>query len=159
MKINCRNCEKLLSPYIDGEISGKNRRRVEEHLRSCRVCRNELEALRATVRTIRGEGRETARELRSGSIWPLVRSELVREGKAPFSFRRRNRIRLWRRRKVWVGAGLAVAAAVFLVILSPIIRRPAEIYSSIARIESPEHSVLIYQDGKVVLIWLTEESI
>ena len=44
----------LLSSYIDGELSERERRRVERHLSGCAECRAELESLRLTVELVRG---------------------------------------------------------------------------------------------------------
>ena len=44
----------LLSSYIDGELSERERRRVERHLSECERCRWELESLRLTAELARG---------------------------------------------------------------------------------------------------------
>ena len=44
----------LLSSYIDGELSERDRLRVERHLSGCAECRAELESLRLTVELARG---------------------------------------------------------------------------------------------------------
>lgn len=43
--MRCRACHKKLSCYVDGELSGRDRREVEAHLASCEGCRAELERL------------------------------------------------------------------------------------------------------------------
>lgn len=53
MKESCRNIHGLLGPYLDGELTENERRRVGEHLASCSQCRQELaelEALHAVAR-------------------------------------------------------------------------------------------------------------
>jgi anti-sigma factor RsiW len=42
-----------LSAYVDGEVSHRERRRIESHLASCEACRAELRALRWTVDLLR----------------------------------------------------------------------------------------------------------
>ena len=42
-----------LSAYVDDEVSGRERRRIEAHLASCEACRGELRALRWTVGLLR----------------------------------------------------------------------------------------------------------
>ncbi|MBI4299691.1 MAG: zf-HC2 domain-containing protein [Chloroflexi bacterium] len=42
----------LLSPYIDGRLSQKDERLVDEHLSQCAECRRELEELRNTVQLL-----------------------------------------------------------------------------------------------------------
>ena len=44
----------LLSPYVDGEVSAAETRRVEEHAAACPACRDELDSLTATVELVRG---------------------------------------------------------------------------------------------------------
>ncbi|HDN79418.1 MAG TPA: hypothetical protein ENG33_02980 [Chloroflexi bacterium] len=44
---------RLLSAYIDGELSSQEKALVEEHLRECAQCRWELETLRHTVAILR----------------------------------------------------------------------------------------------------------
>lgn len=42
-----------LSCYLDGQLSDRQAARVSEHLDECRICRNDLESLRATVALLR----------------------------------------------------------------------------------------------------------
>lgn len=44
--MRCRQARKMLSPYIDDELSDAERAALEEHLNSCEACRSELEALK-----------------------------------------------------------------------------------------------------------------
>ncbi|MGI9951973.1 zf-HC2 domain-containing protein [Moorellaceae bacterium AZ2] len=44
--MKCRQAKKLLSPYIDNELSDAERAALEEHLNCCDACRLELEALK-----------------------------------------------------------------------------------------------------------------
>lgn len=45
--MECKKLQERLSAYLDNEVSGQERRLLEEHLRSCAECRTELEALQA----------------------------------------------------------------------------------------------------------------
>jgi len=45
--MNCRECEPMLTPYVDGELSEADRGRVEEHLSACPRCRERLAELKA----------------------------------------------------------------------------------------------------------------
>ncbi len=47
--MNCKQYEKLLSPYLDGVLQQSQLKKLERHLRSCPSCRKELEALRQTI--------------------------------------------------------------------------------------------------------------
>ncbi|NLT73089.1 MAG: hypothetical protein GXX94_02685 [Chloroflexi bacterium] len=42
-----------MSCYLDGELSNKDRARLERHLQECESCRQELESMRATVELLR----------------------------------------------------------------------------------------------------------
>jgi hypothetical protein len=48
-----RYVEERLSAYVDGEVSSRERRRIESHLAGCEACRAELRALRWTVDLLR----------------------------------------------------------------------------------------------------------
>jgi predicted anti-sigma-YlaC factor YlaD len=45
MSRECRTIEGLLSPYLDGELTGDQTRRCAQHLAECADCRRELERL------------------------------------------------------------------------------------------------------------------
>lgn len=47
--MNCDGVQELLSVYVDGELSSGELLRVEQHLRRCPVCAEEVDALRQTV--------------------------------------------------------------------------------------------------------------
>jgi hypothetical protein len=47
--MNCDGVQELLSAYVDGELSSGELLRVEQHLRRCPVCAEEIDALRQTV--------------------------------------------------------------------------------------------------------------
>lgn len=48
-----RFCRENLSPFLDGQLSAYERRRVERHLRECPDCRADFESLRQTVALLR----------------------------------------------------------------------------------------------------------
>jgi anti-sigma factor RsiW len=47
--MSCRNVVSRLNAYLDGELSGRDRERVEQHLGECGRCREALERLRAVA--------------------------------------------------------------------------------------------------------------
>jgi hypothetical protein len=51
-RIRHRRTRRQLSPYVDGMLSARETRRLEEHLAQCQACRDELEELRATVQVL-----------------------------------------------------------------------------------------------------------
>ena len=51
-EVSCSKVRRLLSPYIDGRVSARERERVEEHVRTCVECRHELDSLQMTVQLL-----------------------------------------------------------------------------------------------------------
>jgi hypothetical protein len=47
--MNCRSAEDLFSPFLEEELSQRERRELESHLDGCRICSTAIEELRATV--------------------------------------------------------------------------------------------------------------
>lgn len=45
----CRQAVELMSDYLDGSLSRRQRRRLERHLRNCDACTGYLEQLRTTI--------------------------------------------------------------------------------------------------------------
>jgi anti-sigma factor RsiW len=46
----CRQAIELMTDYLEGALSRRQRRRLEAHLRSCPNCSNYLEQIRITIR-------------------------------------------------------------------------------------------------------------
>jgi hypothetical protein len=60
MKLNTMSCTKaagLLSPYLDGVVSGKEMRALQEHLDGCAACMREYKDLRQTQQLLTSMGR------------------------------------------------------------------------------------------------------
>ena len=51
--MKCSRVKRFLSAYHDGEIAGPKREEIARHLEGCAACRQEFEALKAAVATIR----------------------------------------------------------------------------------------------------------
>ncbi len=47
--MNCRSAEDLFSPFLEEDLSQRERRELESHLDGCRRCSTAIEELRATV--------------------------------------------------------------------------------------------------------------
>lgn len=45
----CREAVELMSAYVDGSLSRRDRRRLEKHLAACDACTAYLEQLRVTI--------------------------------------------------------------------------------------------------------------
>jgi predicted anti-sigma-YlaC factor YlaD len=46
----CQQAIELLTEYLEGNLSRRQKRRLEEHLRACPNCSNYLEQIRITIR-------------------------------------------------------------------------------------------------------------
>jgi anti-sigma factor RsiW len=44
--MNCSKTRKLISPYIDGELSEVKKRELEDHMKGCEECRAEMEEMK-----------------------------------------------------------------------------------------------------------------
>jgi len=98
-----------LDDFLTGRISEEERRRIQEHLTACEVCRAELGRLTATRELLR---RSTDAEPVPDDVAGAVSSALRREsGRVVF------------RRRVAIGLGVAAAAAVVTAVL--LLRKPA----------------------------------
>jgi anti-sigma factor RsiW len=102
--VKCRKARQLLSPYIDDELTPKEKAALEEHLASCEACRAELEELRA-VSDVLGE---IFRRLEPPPDLLQRTLNRIRELEAAGEIERlRRQERRARWRKVTVGVGLA----------------------------------------------------
>ena len=96
---------KRLSPYIDGQLSPKERTTLEAHLAGCDACRRELAELRATISAVGGLA-----DVESPRSFALLPRMLERRVAVPLAAvpPLATGMRL-------AGAGLAVALAVVLI--------------------------------------------
>lgn len=63
--MRCEAIERQLSDYLDDSLPQSIKREVERHLRTCRLCSQELEAIRQTLRLVRvAEGADPIQENR-----------------------------------------------------------------------------------------------
>jgi anti-sigma factor RsiW len=46
----CQQAIELLTDYLEGSLSRRQRRRLEDHLRACPNCSNYLEQIRITIK-------------------------------------------------------------------------------------------------------------
>jgi anti-sigma factor RsiW len=67
--MTCQQLVELVTDYLDGTLSWRDRRRFEKHIRACQWCGRYVEQMRVTIRVV---GR-----LDAESLSPTVRSELL----------------------------------------------------------------------------------
>ena len=58
--MSCDRIQSLLSPYLDGNVTGGDMRQISEHLAACPACNRTFSALRATQQAVAGLGRRKA---------------------------------------------------------------------------------------------------
>ncbi|MFN8475739.1 MAG: zf-HC2 domain-containing protein [Anaerolineae bacterium] len=58
-EMTCQELVELVTEYLEGTLSPTDRERFEAHLPNCRGCRNYLEQLRQTIRTLGRLSEET----------------------------------------------------------------------------------------------------
>ncbi len=68
-QITCRELVQLITEYLEGGLSRRDRRRFERHLRGCDGCTTYVEQMRDTVRLAGAVG--------EGDLTPQVRDELL----------------------------------------------------------------------------------
>lgn len=68
-ELSCRELVELVTEYLEGTMSHGERERFEVHLAACRGCREYLEQMRNTIRTLG--------KLSEESLAPRVQLELL----------------------------------------------------------------------------------
>ena len=68
-RLVCRQAVALMSDYLDGSLSGRDRTRLEHHLAGCPHCTEYLAQLRATVASL---GRAEPADLSDEALDELV---------------------------------------------------------------------------------------
>lgn len=106
--MECKDIRKLLSPFVDDELSAHEAFMVTDHLETCAPCHREMEELRLLNEQLKIAGRTPLtgmEELRAAITWRLSPWFLVRQ---------------------WKGVGATVAALLFLVIGQQIFSAPSD---------------------------------
>ncbi len=52
--MNCRAARQLISPYLDGQLTGREMLALGDHLENCESCQQEIESLRQVKALLRG---------------------------------------------------------------------------------------------------------
>ena len=69
-RLACRNAVELVTDYLEGALSARDRERFEAHLADCPHCADYLAQMRITI--------ETVGRIEPDSLAPEVRDELMR---------------------------------------------------------------------------------
>jgi len=123
----------LLPWYVNRSLADAERRQVERHVKECVLCRREISRLQNLAKLVQ---QPTELDLAARNSFAAVYGKLQvpadanrqGAGKQASTVRWLNRSRLYR-----IGAGLAVAASLFLALL-PVLppRQPADAYLTLA---------------------------
>jgi anti-sigma factor RsiW len=106
--MECKDIRKLLSPFVDNELSAHEAFMVAEHLEICAPCHREMEDIRRFDEQLKTAGRAPAsgiEDLRAAITWRLSPWFWVRQ---------------------WRGVGATVAALFFLVIGRQLFSAPSD---------------------------------
>lgn len=104
--MDCKKIQSLLSEYLDGYLGKDNQNLVEEHLKTCHLCRRELETLQKTVSFV-----HSLKKVEAPSDFLVgIRERIEKEAEAKS---------LWRRliTPVWIKAPVGTIATVALCFL------------------------------------------
>jgi|GEM_PF-5749159 len=101
--MNCEQTRKRLDELLDGELSDRDKKAVEQHVATCDACRVELDVLTRTAKLVRSLPRA---EVPAG-LARSVRATIARQATV------RSRAMLWR----WAHVGGWIAAAATLVVV------------------------------------------
>lgn len=151
----CREWEKLLGAYYDGELSPRENELYAEHLRSCPRCLQTHRQYQSISRSLTDLGDRVGE---GASLWPAIRLQLGEESSEKRTVR--PKIKFFTiLRPAWIGLGLSAAAAL-IIFFSGVLSgdRLLENYCRIESISAPQHNLMIHcvpEDG-LTIIWLTE---
>ncbi len=138
--MECREIQKLLSPFVDNELGASDTFTVAEHLDACEVCQRELKAIQ-----------QLDERLHKASRVPIEGTDELRESiLSLFS--------PWTRASRWRGVGAAAAALLFLVLGQQLFSAP---YDPEARAFSDAlvEETLLNDDSIFSLAWLDTTSL
>jgi anti-sigma factor RsiW len=74
---------KLISGYVDDEVSPRQRSRVERHLRACAECRAQLDSLRSLKDAVAAAKPSQSMDATPEFFWTQVRRRIEQEGSTP----------------------------------------------------------------------------
>lgn len=106
--MECKEFQKLLSPFIDNELGAHDAFMVAEHLEVCTPCHREMETLRRFDERLKTAGR------------------LPIEGIENFRFRILDLVSPWGWARRWRGLGAAAAIFMFLIVGRQLFSAPSD---------------------------------
>jgi len=161
MKNSCVSISKRLEPYFDQELTGEERRQVDEHLRECRTCQESFKLMER----IRGAIKQPVDGAVEKEDFQLMWQNIQREIRLRESPSWLESIRVWLdispllRKKVWIPALATMAILVFVTVPILFKKSPSpSVLSVVEYVDSPTYNVMVYESEKpeVTVIWLFE---
>ncbi|HXZ31200.1 MAG TPA: zf-HC2 domain-containing protein [Terriglobales bacterium] len=115
--MKCSQTKSLLSPYLDGMLTGSQMLALSQHFESCDTCRSEYEALRQTQQLLTRIGRHKAPDDLALKLRLAISREVARSRQPYFQglwIRLENVVRAF---MVPATAGLASAVVIFVFLM------------------------------------------
>jgi len=138
--MDCKEICELLTAYLDGEVTPKEKAYIETHLLGCPKCRAELEAFSATRENLRGALTAMAEQAAlPPRIWERIKNRVEGEGSKFFRWDGFSVASLWRRPgwKTVLLSALGLIAIIGFSLTTVNVQSPEARAASIAR-SSPE---------------------
>ncbi len=159
MNHSCSSIAHLLEKYFDRQATEEERSLVEKHLLACSLCDQRLRELEGLKQMIRGPVDQALQQETFPWVWEKIEKRLQQEGNVPRWETLRSWLgrSFWPRKKVWIPA-LAMALVLALIV-SPLFfkKTPSLLERSVVEyVESQVYNVMVYESGKVTVIWLFE---
>ena len=153
IKKECEDLVPMLSAYLDGELSDKDRKKVDRHLETCHTCRQLLSELELTGSLVKNTlSHEVAPDVDLTGVWEKIETQVF------------SRPSVWHRIKsvvrrpvVWFPAAVAAAAAAALMFILPIPREQAPMaISQVESVSSHTGQVMMLQTASTgqPIIWI-----
>ena len=139
----CKEIREILDLYVSGDLTPREAKRVEEHLKECEECRREASFWRERLGDLGALAAEAQTDPLGPSLWEGIEKEILKVGRGtPPSF--------WRR--VLKPAAMAAAAAILFAIGAYfLLAHKAEKPSPASQGELAEKKQLEFHDGGVLL--------
>ncbi len=121
--MRCNQVKKLLSPYMDGELSAERKSLVEDHLGQCPVCRQALEGLRILNALQKSELDQEHSQQYWDEFLPRLRQRIATTSRPSLGQRLRGRLPSLVPASPWLKAAGAAASVVLVFVIGRAVMR------------------------------------
>ncbi len=155
--------QKLLDAYLDEELAGPKRNRVEEHIATCPDCRDYVESARRVQQALKQEMQVHQADSRLEFLWPRLETALDKarpDGKAPAWWVNLLSVLAARKKVLRLVPAFAAAAVLFLLVVQPHLRSPERsseevVIESVAG-KNATFVVSRFKETETSIIWIVE---